>query len=86
MRKACAIVIVFLAGCSGSPTLQELEDQALVSGDWSAVEEREQLLERKGEGKALDCPTGYLSTCFEVGLRMECACVRAVAGRGISPQ
>ena len=66
-----------LAGCSGSPTLEELEDEAIVAGDWSAVEERERLIEHKKKGKQLDCPSGSISVCFESGLTSDCKCVRA---------
>ena len=84
MRLIGGILLVILAGCAGSPTLEELEDEAIVSGDWSAVEEREELLKRKGKN-VLQCPSGFVSSCYEVGLRVDCKCVRAYAGRRMLP-
>ena len=80
------MLLVVLAGCSSSPSLQELEDEAIVTGDWTAVEERERLIERKRKKNVLDCPAGYTSACYEVGLSTECACVRAVAGSRVFPR
>ena len=70
------MALVILAGCSGPPTLEELEKEALVTGDWSAVEERERLLQRKQKKNVLDCPSGFTSSCFESGLSVDCKCIR----------
>ena len=83
MKVMSVLALLVLIGCSASPTLEELEDEAIVTGDWSAVEERERLLARKRKHQAPDCPSGFASTCYEVGLKVECGCVRVVSGRRI---
>ncbi len=77
-------VFIVLAGCANAPTLQELEDEAIVSGDWSAVEEREQLMVRKRRNEAPACGKGMTFACFETGLKIECACVKGGGGSYIN--
>lgn len=47
--------------------MQELEDQALVSGDWSKVENRELFVDRKNKKHGPECAEGLTSVCFESG-------------------
>ena len=47
MRGIIVAALLILGGCSGYQTLEQLEDEALVSGDWSAVEKREELIARE---------------------------------------
>ena len=41
MRITVLLLMLFLAACASRPSMEELEDQAMASGDWSAVEARE---------------------------------------------
>jgi len=64
-----------LCACSAQPSLEELEDEALVSGDWSKVASYEQKLERTGSANELDCPRQTVAVCRESGLSSKCSCV-----------
>ena len=83
MRILGVLVLGVLAGCSSYQTLEELEQEALVTGDWSAVEQRERILARRAARHGLVCPAGSVSYCETwAGLKGKCACVPddAVAG------
>ena len=41
MKLMLLLGAVFLTGCVSMPTLEQLEEQAFLTGDWSAVEQRE---------------------------------------------
>jgi hypothetical protein len=73
------IVIIFalcvLAGCSTGPTLEQLEAEALVTGDWSRVEQREARLARHKQRSGISCPPGTIGYCKAFMSDMECECV-----------
>lgn len=74
MRLLGVFALVCFAGCTASPTLQELEMQAFVSGDWAQVEKREAALARRQTRSAALCPNGYIGYC-EVRLgKRKCTC------------
>jgi hypothetical protein len=79
MKCFGVLVALLLVGCASGPTLEELEDAALVSGDWTAVEEREQALQRRGRHHRIDCSAGYVGVCIEHASTSRCQCVRAVS-------
>ncbi len=65
-----------LVGCAGRPTLEELEKQALVTGNWSAVESREHLLLRRKMSAGSQCPTGEIGICTSMYVGdNRCKCV-----------
>ena len=68
-------LLCLLCGCVGRPTMQELETQALVSGDWSAVESRERMQFRLGRRADTQCPRGHTLFCIEHGIQ-KCYCVK----------
>ena len=75
------LALCALAGCSTGPTLEQLEEQALVTGDWSLVEKREATIARRNLRSGIACPSGYIGYC-QVRLGSErCTCVEQ---RGIS--
>ncbi|MCH7538407.1 MAG: hypothetical protein IID57_11200, partial [Proteobacteria bacterium] len=41
------VLLLMLGGCAVVPTLEDLEDQALLTGDWSQVENRERTIARR---------------------------------------
>ena len=72
------LLIVFalcaLAGCASGLSLEELEAQALVTGDWSLVERREaQIAARRQPGP--NCPAGSVAYCRSFMGDKDCACV-----------
>ena len=73
------IVITFalcvLAGCSTGPTLEQLEAQALVTGDWSLVEQREASIARRKQRNGIACPSGTVSYCQTFMSESRCTCV-----------
>ena len=81
MRTTIALgIAVFLFGCAPMPSLEELEEQAAATGDWSAVEQREKLMSRRAEARRPQaCPSGQVSYCEDSISSWRCACV-SVAG------
>ncbi len=73
------IVIIFalcvLAGCSTGPTLEQLEAEALITGDWSLVEQREARIARNKQRSGISCPPGTIGYCKTFVSETECACV-----------
>ena len=80
MRTLVLLTALLGVGCTSSPTLQELEDEALRTGNWEAVEEREALLERRNGPTTPNCPKGQTKYCIESGINVECSCA-VIAGR-----
>lgn len=75
MRVFILAGLFLAAGCSPMIPMAELERQALETGDWSAVEKRERMLERRGNGTAIQCPAGYISYCTERYGEATCTCM-----------
>lgn len=76
MRCTILIAVMLLAGCASRPSLEALEQEALVTGDWTAVENREQKLKRRQESSDVVCPGNQVKVCYEDGVRNDCHCVR----------
>ena len=70
----CALVIV--VGCAARPTLEQLEDEANTTGDWSAVERREDVIKMRRETTAPGCPVGLSKKCYEAHSGIECYCIK----------
>ena len=75
MKILIVLVLVGLAGCTGSPTLEELETQALLTGDWAAVESRERSLARRQARQGPSCPMGYVAYCEDRFYDKVCTCL-----------
>ena len=61
-----ALVLLFLVlgmavGCAPYPTMEELETEAMQTGDWSKVESRQRAIERRAERRGPTCPSGYVA-------------------------
>lgn len=67
--------LLLVTGCASTKSMDQLELEASISGDWSEVERRERILARRKESDALRCPTGYVSFCEQVGGVKNCGCV-----------
>lgn len=71
--------LLLVAACAPMTSLEELEAEALQTGDWSFVEERETLIAKRNSRRPRRCPNGQVSLCEKsVGL-YRCQCV----GKGV---
>lgn len=77
MKSIVVAAFFFLAGCSSFVSLEQLEAEALVSGDWSQVEQRERLIERRKLRSFLACPPGSIGYCEADAGAERCSCVDA---------
>ncbi len=79
MKSILILALFFLAGCSSFVPLEELEAQAVLTGDWTEVERRERIIARRNMRTSLACPPGTTGFC-ETGFgRSECRCVDSAA-------
>jgi hypothetical protein len=74
MKTLAMLLMVTLAGCASRPSLVELEEQALASGDWSAVEAREKSMQRLLRSKRPVCPEETTRICVDNGGTPVCEC------------
>ncbi len=75
LRKVLALLAaLLLTGCGSMPSLEQLEDQAFLSGDWSAVEKRERLIARRIAIRGPQCPVGMVAFCEKRGVQKRCGC------------
>ncbi len=65
--------LVVVAGCALNPTLEQLEAEAMTTGDWTAVERREEVIKERREKTAPGCWVGT-KVCFEELSGIECYC------------
>jgi len=76
MKLTGVIILCLLAGCATKPTLDELEAEASITGDWSAVEKRERMNRRMGVQDERQCESGFMLMCNKRSAKEECSCVR----------
>jgi len=74
MKTLAIAALIFLVGCAGRPTLEQLESEASISGDWTAVEDRERMNERMRVNVEPDCPEGQYLLCRQKGEQELCSC------------
>ena len=75
MKVLLLLGVFFLVGCISMPTLEQLEEQAFLTGDWSAVEKRERLIAKRDSMRGPKCPAGTMAYC-EVRLgQKRCGCI-----------
>jgi hypothetical protein len=86
MKIPGILLLVFLVGCSSQPSLDELEAEALETGNWTAVEEREKLLRRTGRLPKMNCREGTMLMCVDDTGKETCECLSqsAIAGKRIN--
>lgn len=75
MRAIMLAGIVLLTGCAASVPMAELEQQAMLTGDWSAVEKRERQMARRAERYGPSCGYGFVSYCIDSGGHDRCTCI-----------
>lgn len=75
--KAVGVVLLLLclAGCGTYQTLEELEQEALLTGDWSAVEKRERIIAKRRQRSGPMCPAGRTKYCERWGANERCSCI-----------
>ncbi len=72
-------VLLLMVACAPMKSLEELEAEALRSGDWSLVEEREALIAKRNARRPLQCPGGQVSVCEKSVGRYRCQCIGKAA-------
>lgn len=75
MKTINILALALLAACSAQPTMEELEKEALETGDWEAVEKRERMNERMGVIGDPQCREGFIHFCEKQGEQEVCECV-----------
>ena len=75
MKLMLLLGAVFLTGCVSMPTLEQLEEQALLTGDWSAVEQREKSIAKRDSRRGMKCPNGMIAYCEQRLGQKRCACI-----------
>lgn len=85
MKHLFVCGLVLLAGCAAAPTMEELEAEAMQTGDWTKVEERELAQARRMGRAQAECPKGYVLLCkAEAEVADEnCKCISREAQRAI---
>ena len=76
MKIATLFALIMLVGCVAQPTMDELQTQAFLTGDWSAVERREQAILRRDNRQGIQCPAGHVGLCEGRFGDMRCSCVK----------
>ncbi len=75
MKVLLLLGAFFLTGCMSMPTLEQLEEQALLTGDWTAVEKREKLIAKRERIQGPQCPAGMIAYCEGHLGQKRCGCV-----------
>jgi len=76
MKFAGIIALCLLVGCTARLTIDELEAEALKTGDWAAVEKRERMDEKWGVVQTDSaCPGDKVEICHKKAEREVCDCV-----------
>lgn len=72
------VAVVGTSGCSSRPTMEQLEKEAIATGDWSEVQKREEMNRRMGRvDPDRQCPSGESLLCRQAGERENCECVES---------
>lgn len=72
-----ALALWLLGGCGTYHTLEELEQEAMLTGDWSRVEQRERIIARRGIKTGRSCPSGTTRYCESKGAVVRCGCINS---------
>ena len=76
MKIATLFALILLVGCVARPTMDELQTQAFLTGDWTAVEKREQANLRRENRNGIQCPAGHVGFCEDRFGEMRCSCAK----------
>ncbi|MDH3989877.1 MAG: hypothetical protein OEV34_12145 [Gammaproteobacteria bacterium] len=75
MKFVILFTLGIVAACASRPTLEQLEDEANTTGDWTAVERREEVIKKRLESTAPGCAGPFRKKCFEQQTGIECYCL-----------
>ena len=75
MKFVFLLTPAIVIGCAPQPTLEELEDEASSTGDWTAVEWREEVMKKSLESRGPGCVKGLNKYCVEEQSGIQCYCV-----------
>ena len=78
MKFLFLYTLMILVGCSARPTLEQLEAEANKTGNWTAVERREELILKRLESTAPGCPVGMSKRCFQDRIGVQCFCMKSI--------
>ena len=78
MKVLVLLGVLILTGCISAPTLEQLETQAFLTGDWSAVERRHRIIAKRAARRTIiQCPAGSVAVCRKrMGQENSCGCVK----------
>ena len=77
MKGITILALLLLSGCGSFTTLEQLEATAMLTGDWSEVEKRERIIERRKLRAGPECPPGTIAYCQSYVSNDRCNCVRS---------
>jgi len=75
MKGITLLLLILLTGCGTYTPLEQLEREALLSGDWSLVEQRERMISRLNTRSGAHCPDGTINYCESNFGETRCQCV-----------
>ena len=75
MRVLIVLGLLCLAGCGTFTSLEQLEHEAALTGDWSAVEARERLIAKRKARRGPSCGGDLIAFCESNMGSQRCACV-----------
>lgn len=79
LMLSVVLVAVVLAGCTSRPSIAQLEEEAEITGDWSAVEQHGQMDKRmRRVQEDTICEKGYILACSKRGERELCGCASPI--------
>jgi len=76
-RNSAALLAWLILGSACAVPMQQLVDEALITGDWSEVEQREAALSRRqAREQSIQCGSGEVGYCKASGRlkKRECTC------------
>ena len=83
MKVLLLLGVFFLTGCMSMPTLEELEEQAFLTGDWTEVEKREKLIAKRDLIRGPQCPAGTTAYCEQRLTQKRCGGVSNAEMRAV---
>jgi hypothetical protein len=76
MKILGIVALCLLAGCAARTPLAELEEEALMTGEWSEVEKHREMDKRMNRVDIQpDCPNGRTLVCYVQAKQEVCGCV-----------
>ncbi len=75
MNFVILFTLAIIVSCSPQPTLEQLEVEASTTGNWTAVERREEVMKKSLESRGPGCPKGLNKYCVEEQSGIQCYCL-----------